>query len=373
MNLVVATQNFPPIVGGIEQVAEQLCSALAARGARLTVVAPAHAQASAFDSALSYRVLRYVAPNSKELPLARALRTPMKSADACLSMQFSSLPGALLWRPGLAVPVATLIHGKEVLPSRVLFDFAVRRIRRSLLRRADHVFAVSRYSAARAISAGAIADRVRVVHPGVDSHRFRPAELRGGVSSARDPMLLTVCRLVERKGVDTVIEALPAVLREHPRLTYYVVGDGPDRARLERLVARAQLGAHVRFVGKVPNERLLELYASATLFVMVSRALEVEGDVEGFGLVLLEAQACGVPVVAAESGGMPDALLAERTGFLVAPGDAPALARQLLSALESPARLLEMRMAARLFAERSSWSRMAQEIIEALAEPRPVL
>jgi len=243
--------------------------------------------------------------------------------------------------------------------------------RRAVLARLDGVLAVSRYTADRARGAGA---RVaHVVHPGVDARRFaavpaaEPASpvcfLDEAELAADSPQLLTVARLVARKGIDTMIAALPAIIRAHPNLRYRVVGDGPDRARLLALAEQYGVTSHIDFTGAAGPTDLPTLYAAADLFILASREDPITADVEGFGLVLLEAQAAGTPVIAAASGGMPDALLPGETGLLVPPDDPQALAGAVLDLLANPGRRRAMATAAASYARSRTWRALAEEVI----------
>jgi len=178
--------------------------------------------------------------------------------------------------------------------------------------------------------------------------------------------LLTVARLVERKGIDTVLRALPEIARRHPTLRYAIAGEGPDRARLEALAAQLGVGERVDWLGYVSQEALAPLYASADLFALPSRSIPEQGDIEGFGLVLLEAQAAGTPVIAARSGGMPDAVHDGVTGVLIAPDDSAALARVASELLADPARRARMSEAARTFAAGKTWHATARSFLAAL-------
>jgi len=173
--------------------------------------------------------------------------------------------------------------------------------------------------------------RLRVVHLGTDPERFRPGvdptELRnrfeledGGVR-----WLLTVARLEQHKGVDMVLRALPEIVAGAPDVRYAVAGTGPERDKLKKLAHKLGVADRVRFLGAVGERDLPALYNLASVYVGASRRAERLG-VEGFGISLVEASACGLPVVAGKSGGIPDAVRDGETGFLIPPEDPAAIA-----------------------------------------------
>jgi phosphatidylinositol alpha-1,6-mannosyltransferase len=235
----------------------------------------------------------------------------------------------------VGLPFVVYAHGNEVLAS-IKSGWLKPRL---ALQRADRVLANSHYTAGLVRQVGVAPDRVEIVNPGCDIENFRPRspniglrkKLLGERGASR--VLLTVGNLVARKGHDMVIRALPLLRRRFPELTYLIVGEGPERERLSDLAVTGGVREHVVFAGHVPVELLPEIYALSDVFVMPSRAQLDRCDVEGFGLVYLEANACAKPVVAGRSGGISDAVVDGVTGFLVnpeAPEDiAGALARIL--------------------------------------------
>ena len=368
MKLLIATQNFGPAIGGIEQYAGSLARALAEEGARISVLAPSHPGAAEHDALLPYRVVRYESLAAKELGLARALIAERgKGYDAIVCLQWTS---AIVPALHSTARLAIVCHGKEVMPlaRRSLWASGERQARAAVLARADHVFAVSAFTAEHAIAAGARPERTRVINPGVDSAKY--AHAAAGKAAARSrrnyPLLLTVARLVERKGIDTVLRALPEIAKQHPLVRYAIAGAGEDRARLEALIAELGIGDRVEWHGYVGHDALAPLYASADLFVLPSRSLPERADIEGFGLVLLEAQASGTPVIAARSGGMPDAVHVGVSGLLVPPSDPAALARAVNELLADDVLRAQMSDAARIFAASKTWRATARAFLDLL-------
>ncbi len=372
-HLVIATQNFPPALGGIERFSEDLARALSARWPRLTVFAPALPGADAHDNQANYRVVRYPGWPARELGLAKALWPRLDTVRAILCMQWTSAivpairPAALGGRP-----LAIVGHGNELMPAAksVLPRRLNALVRSRVLRAATRVLVNSAHTSTLAVRAGAFPQRVAVLHPGVDVTRFRPRRSAGEMEHYRDqvasPCLLTVSRLVPRKGIDTVIEALPRLRTRFPNLRYLVAGEGPDRPRLETQARRLGVAGCVRFLGRVAEEELPSLYSAADLFVLVSRIDDQRGDVEGFGMVLLEAQACATPVVTTGSGGMPDAIVPGESGEIVPASDPEALADVLTKLLLDPERLARMGRRARQNAESHTWSAVADRLLSIL-------
>ena len=166
-----------------------------------------------------------------------------------------------------------------------------------------------------------------------------------GLTESR-PVLLTVARLVPRKGVDGVLNVLPDLIKSFPGLTYLVVGEGTEKSRLKQLAfEKGLLMNQVRFEGFVPQNRLPLYYAASDLFVLVSST--TSHDVEGFGIVYLEAQAAGLPIVAASGGGAPDAILNKETGILVPEDDPEVLRQTIAELLEDNGKRAEMSRRAR--------------------------
>jgi teichuronic acid biosynthesis glycosyltransferase TuaC len=200
------------------------------------------------------------------------------------------------------------------------------------------------------------ASRLHVIRNGVDLERFRPlpqTEARAALGLHGTPVLLSVGNLLELKGHHLVIEALAIVRRTHPRAQLAILGEGPQRDRLLRLVQQLGLGDAVRLVGRVPNEQLAPWYSAADALVLASSR-------EGWANVLLESMACGTPVVATRVGGTPEVVAAPQAGVLVDPRDAASIAAAVLGLLQAP----PDRTAVRRYAEGFGWDATSRQQIE---------
>ena len=244
----------------------------------------------------------------------------------------------------LRLPFLVYAHGNDIL--RVLQGAWPRQ--RTDLQAADRVVANSRYTAGLVEQAGVDPHRIHVIYPGCDAERFRPRHvdpvLHGRLLGERTggPILLTVGNLVERKGHDMIIQALPRVVARLPNVTCLIVGDGPYRGALDRLAREVGIRDHIVFAGRVDANDLPAVYALSDVFVMPSRVRPAECDVEGFGLVFLEANACGKPVIGGRTGGIPEAIVDGETGFLVDPESPADIGARLLTVLSDPDRAAEM-------------------------------
>lgn len=178
--------------------------------------------------------------------------------------------------------------------------------------------------------------KVVVLNPGVDSERFVPvardASVRASLGWDERPVVLTVGRLQARKGQDMMIKAWPKVIQKVPDALYAVIGGGEDELRLRQLVDDLRIADHVLFHGAVNDETMLQAFQQCDLFALPNR--EIDGDIEGFGIVLLEAQSCGKPVIAGRSGGTAETMVVGETGLLVdcsAPAELEVLVPDLLN------------------------------------------
>jgi len=313
--VLVVTNDFPPRVGGVQQYVWNLASHLPSD--RVAVLAPNWPGWQAHDREAPFPVHRW--PTSFLWPTADVsdrIRSLVRqhAADVVLFGHGFPLPLAALDH---SPPYVVLTHGAEVWLARTP---ALATAMRRGLAAAREVTAVS-HSTARSIE-GLLSPgtSLSVLHPGVDEQRFTPSlsgeSIRQRFHVGSRPLIVCVGRLVPRKGQDVLIEAIPMIRRLAPEATLLLVGGGPDRARLDELATSSPAGS-VLFAGEVPDQDLPSYYAACDVFAMPCRSRWAGLEVEGFGIVFLEAAATGKPVVAGRSGGASEAVADEATGILV--------------------------------------------------------
>jgi len=217
-------------------------------------------------------------------------------------------------------PLLIFVHGDEI--SQTEGRKLQPHIRNLIYRTADALVAANTYAYRELSRILGSTERLTLITPGVDLDSFYPAPAPSWLKSkyhlGSGPILATVGRLVRKKGHDTILSCLPQVVKEFPTLRYLIVGDGPERSRLQELTASLGLTEQVVFTGNVPHEQLGDYYRAADIFCMVNQ-MDATGDVETFGMVFLEANATGKPVIGGRSGGTSQSILDGETGFLCEP------------------------------------------------------
>ncbi len=343
LRVLVISRNLPPLTGGMERLVANAVTELA-RQHHVTVIGPAGcaqslpAEVKARET-LGQGALAYL---TSALPqaLAAALR---ERPDVILAGSGLTAPIARIVSMLVRAPYAVLIHGLDVIvPNRLYQTVFV-----PCLRAADALIANSEHTAELARTAGIRADAITVLHPGVE---FPAPEARGfrekfGIGPEQ-PLLLSVGRIVRRKGLPAFIaQSLPALRERFPDLVLAIIGEEPAAAlhnpgaempAIRDAIARHGLEDSVRLCGRVTDELLHAAYTEAD--ALVFPVLELPGDVEGFGMVAVEAAAHGLPTFGFRSGGVPDAVRDGSTGELVTAGDYPALVDRLARITWSRAR-----------------------------------
>jgi len=374
MRLLMITQDFPPDVGGIQSYAFELAGRLVHRCDDFAVLAPKISGSETVDATLPFEVIRVQATYDtlafKAFPVL--LKTAQRRFDTAFHVQWTTAIATLAARPfGGPNRIYVAAHAREILlePLSNYLNRFYNACRRGVLARADGFLAMSHFTASLLEQAGVNPTNISVTFSGVDPDRFRPQDItafRKEMGLEKRRIIFSVCRLVPRKGLDTVIRALPRVAEVVPDVLYLIGGNGPDRNRLEALVRQCNVETHVRFVEMIPDEALPLYYNVADVFTMPARA--TGADVEGFGLVFLEANACETPVIGARTGGIPDAVSDTETGLLVDPDNHEALADSLIRLLNDPeyAQRLGRQGRARILRE-LTWDHIADRTYAVLA------
>jgi phosphatidylinositol alpha-1,6-mannosyltransferase len=377
--ILFVSQDFPPAVGGIQTYARCLAEALGASAAAVEVLAPAQSGDAEVDAELSVPVRRTRTTSDlmrlTVLPRLLAHARSMRADTVLTSNWYTAAPALVARRLGVVERVFVAVHGQEVLKDLLPGPLApaYRLHRRHVLRAVDGCFPVSGYTGRLLESEGVDPARIHVVPNGTDvaywqalGRTAEPRAFRERYGLGDGPILGTVARLVPRKGVDTVIQALPTISAAYPAVRYVVAGDGPARPALEALAASAGVADRVTFLGRAPWEAVAALHATQTVFVMPNRA---EGpSVEGFGLVFREANALGRPVIGGDSGGVPDAIRDGETGLLVPPGDPTALADAVVRMLDDPAWSDRLGANGRALVEaEGTWAHAAARMLQVMA------
>ncbi len=373
---LVVTNDFPPRQGGIES----FVAALVTRIPPETVVvytARMPAQEDV-DRALPFPVHRDRAGTL--LPTARVAGRAARllRVEGCTSVLFgAAAPLGLLTarlRAAGAIRLVGLTHGHETWWARTPgARWALRRIGEDT----DVLTCLGDYT--RGVLAGALspaaAERMVRLAPGVDAERFRPGsggpEVRAALGIPADaPVIVCVARLKPRKGQDVLIRALPEIRRRVPDALLLLVGGGPDRPRLERLVDRVGVRRAVRFTGSVPWAELPPYFDAGDVFAMPCRTRRLGLEPEALGIVFLEAAASGLPIVVGDSGGAPDAVRDGDTGYVVSGTSTGAVAARVGDLLADRELAARMGQRGRRWVQRDwAWPERVSLLSRLLAPP----
>lgn len=269
---------------------------------------------------------------------------------------FPEAPVAWVLKRLFGIPYLVYVHGEEVAIQRH-YKWK-RRLMPRFYNAAAAVVANSSNSKQLVVDLGVDPEKVHVVNPGVELERFRP----GPRVPDGEIRLLSVGRLWPRKGHEQVLRAMALLKDRLPQLRYWVAGTGGKFGELRELCSQLGLDDRVRFLGYVPDTELPLLYRQCDFFILANRRLD-DDDMEGFGIVFLEAAASGLPVIGGESGGVPDAVDHEGNGFLVDTED-PAAIAEVVERLTVDTQLRQqMSSAGRVWAESFAWSHFAEQVL----------
>ena len=355
--VLLVTNDFPPRPGGIQSYLGEFVGRLVKAGSHaVTVYAPQWKGADAHDAAASaagYRVVRHPGTLMLPGPMVDARMRRLIADNGIDTVWFgAAAPLALLAqraRGAGASRVLASTHGHEV-------GWSMLPVARSVLRRigdtTDVVTFVSRYTRSRLAPAFGPAASLEYLPSGVDTDRFRPdpaarAKLRDRYRLGERPTVVCLSRLVPRKGQDMLIKALPSIRRRVDGAALLIVGGGPYLESLRKLARECGVADQVTFTGGVPAAELAPHYALADVFAMPCRTRGAGMDVEGLGIVFLEASATGLPVIAGQSGGAPETVQHNKTGLVIDGRSVHKVADAVTELLSDPDRAAAMGAAGR--------------------------
>ena len=346
MKHLLVTNDFPPKIGGIQSLLWEWWRRLPSDS--FAVLTSPYEGTAEFDAAQPYRIERTREPVLLPHPLmVKRINDMAADFGADFVVLDPALPLGLVG-PALKLPYMVVLHGAEVtVPGRLPGS---KQVLGHVLRGARHVIAAGGYPAREGEHAAGRALPVTIVPPGVDTKRFVPvADADRAAVRARfgiapdDEVVLGMSRLVTRKGYDTAIRAVAQLAPHRPRLRLVIGSTGRGESRL-RCIA-SETNAPVTFLGRVAHDDLPLLYGCADVFTMMCRNRWAGLEQEGFGIVFVEAAACGTPQIAGDSGGSAEAVVDGETGFVMPnPTDSSALAARIAQVLDDEP--LRRRMAA---------------------------
>ena len=362
-NIICITNDFGPRAGGIETFVMGLIERLP-RGA-VIVYTSQQGDTRAYDQDWQDRFgVKVVRDRAKILlptpRVALAIKRIVTEENIEIAFFGAAAPLAVMsryLRKAGVKKIVSLTHGHEVWWSKLWpFKWAIRFIGNNV----DHLTYLGDFTRAqisRSISAQSFSAMVKIA-PGIDTAHFSPqasaTQLRESLGLTEKKVIVSVGRLVHRKGQDSLISALPAILQHHPEAHVLMVGEGPYREYLEKLVADLDLADHITFIGRIQYADLPRYICVGDVFAMPSRSRLAGLEVEGLGIVYLEASACGLPVIAGKSGGAPDAVIEGETGITVDGRNLAEIAAAVIYLFDDPARARQLGERGRKWIE-SDW------------------
>ncbi|RNE49507.1 glycosyltransferase family 4 protein [Corynebacterium alimapuense] len=369
--ILLVTNDFPPTVGGIQSYLRDFLDTLDPADVLVFASTQDSQAARDFDATLPYQVIRWA--QSMMLPTPATSREMSRIiADYGIETVWfgAAAPLALMAKAARSAGAAKVIastHGHEVGWSMIP---GARQILRRIGDHCDVVTYISDYTLGRFNTA--FGSHPQFVHlpSGVDIQTFQPvgsqlqAQTRDRLGVGADPLVVCISRLVARKGQDQLIRALPQLRLSHPRTRLLIVGTGGYESRLRRLAAKEGVDNAVVFTGSLPFDEMKAILGCADVFAMPARTRGKGLDVEGLGIVYLEAQACAIPVIAGNSGGAPETVTAD-SGIVVDGGDLKELTMALEELLADQTRRKEMGEAGRVNVEDNwTWEIMGARLRE---------
>ncbi len=379
MRIALITADFPPIEGGLSRLSTDLADYLHRTGNLSGVLAPKLEGGDAYDRGVPFPVKRF---SGYHWGITRVLpgfiqsgdfrKTILSKTDRVLAINpsFGGLYGWMGKKFGSIPPYSLFAYGFEFLKYE---DSAwMKAILLKLYSNAEKVFAISRFTREELIRFGVPTEKIFLCSLGVDIETFTPEKIPGKARmklspNSKGPILLSVGRLIDRKNHRLVIDSLPKLCERWKDIEYWIVGRGPEEKSLKKQVEKLGLQAKVKFWGLIADQDLPQFYQACDLFLLPAK--QEGASVEGLGLVLQEAAACGKPTIGGRSGGIPDALIEGSTGLLFDPSDPEDFFTTLTSLLSSSEEMIEMGKAGHdwVTGERS-WEVCVKRLVELMSE-----
>ena len=327
---LVLTENFPPLSGGSGRWFWELYSRLPRE--KYLIVADDIAQAKNFDKTHNLNIIR-IPLNSAEWGFKsftglkfyfRTVRTLLKIIKQHNITHIHTgrviHEGVTSWLLSLLtrVKIITYVHGEDVETAATSREHNL--MVKQVCKKAEIIICNSQNSANLVKKLGYATDeKIKVLHPGVDASKFIPAEeniqFKQKMGWFGKKVIITVGRLQQRKGQDMMIKAMPEILKEHPDALYAIIGRGECKAQLENLINEYNLQNNVQLLDEISDQEMIMCYQQCDIFILPNRT--IGNDIEGFGMVLVEAQACAKSVIAGDSGGTKETMLIGETGFVI--------------------------------------------------------
>ena len=343
--VLLITPDFPPAIGGIQNLLYNVCSY--SRHHEIYVIAPKIGQSKGFDASQPFEIHRVPSitrlGRNKQfafLALSKALQICNKRGVKLIYCGHivAGITGLLLKRL-CNLPYIVHTYALEITQAKN------QKLVASILQNADRIITISEFTKASILKLGVNCETIRKVLPGICLDEFHPdvdaSNIIDKYNLSGKKGILTIGRLdanEQYKGQDMVIKAMPDILQAVPSAVYVIGGDGSDRGRLENLANEVGVSDKVLFTGWIPEAEKPAFYSTCDVFAMPSRAIAQNGNVkaEGFGIVYIEANACGKPVIGGNSGGVPDAVIDGVTGLLVEPTSPKAIGDAIIKLLTNP-------------------------------------
>lgn len=327
MKILIVSVDFPPHTDGVSTVSHELATRLSKAGEEIIVIGPRAKGDREYDSQQKFKVIRttgYAWGYLRIIPILfvmpwMIMRHRIKLVIP-MNIAYGGIISYLLFR----------IFGFSYIMWAYGYEFGkfeknrfFKNLYLKIYNNSLYICAITEFVKKKLFDFGVRPEKIVLIKPGTDPAKFYPSlpdtDFLKRYNLENKRIILSVGRIIERKGMDTTIRALKDVLKVFPNVVYLIVGSGPYKHRLEELACESGVADAVRFMGRLSADELCKCYNACDLFIMPSRTIEEKGDVEGFGIVFLEAGACGKPVIGGSDGGMSEAIENRVTGLLVNP------------------------------------------------------